>query len=171
VAVDDEVGKAGAVACVKESDGRCDIEERVRAAHGRSTVVHSASDKLIGPRFPRTLRCRGNRSSLGARRDTALARIRRVIKPSLSPELTGHLDGVDAGRLPPGLLVAGAMDGAMMRAAERDGEFVAGFAAQRARLHAAQMVGIGWPAATDEARLLHDIAKVLAAAIAPRGRE
>jgi hypothetical protein len=34
VAVDDEVGKAGAVACVKESGGRCDIEENVRAAHG-----------------------------------------------------------------------------------------------------------------------------------------
>ena len=34
VAVDDEVGKAGAVACVKEPGGRCDIEEDVRAAHG-----------------------------------------------------------------------------------------------------------------------------------------
>src|SRR6516162_9173469 len=34
VAVDDEIGKAGAVACVKEPDGRCNIEEDVRAAHG-----------------------------------------------------------------------------------------------------------------------------------------
>jgi hypothetical protein len=34
VAVDDEVGKAGAVACVKEPGGRCDIEESVRAVHG-----------------------------------------------------------------------------------------------------------------------------------------
>src|SRR4029077_14719251 len=34
VAVDDEVGKTGAVACVKEPGGRCDIEEDVRAAHG-----------------------------------------------------------------------------------------------------------------------------------------
>jgi len=34
VAVDDEIGKAGAVACVKEPGGRCDIEEDVRAAHG-----------------------------------------------------------------------------------------------------------------------------------------
>src|SRR5262249_20116939 len=34
VAVDDEVGKAGAVAAVKELGGRCDIEEDVRAAHG-----------------------------------------------------------------------------------------------------------------------------------------
>jgi len=34
VAVDDEIGKAGAIACVKEPGGRCDIEEEVRAAHG-----------------------------------------------------------------------------------------------------------------------------------------
>ena len=34
VAIDDEVGKTGAVACVKEPGGRCDIEEDVRAAHG-----------------------------------------------------------------------------------------------------------------------------------------
>src|SRR5262245_51666787 len=33
VAVDDEVGKGGAVACVKEPGGRCDTEEDVRAAH------------------------------------------------------------------------------------------------------------------------------------------
>jgi hypothetical protein len=34
VAVDDEIGKAGAFACVKEPGGRRDIEEDVRAAHG-----------------------------------------------------------------------------------------------------------------------------------------
>jgi hypothetical protein len=34
VAVDDEIGKAGAIACVKELGGRCDMEEDVRAAHG-----------------------------------------------------------------------------------------------------------------------------------------
>src|SRR6185436_14697625 len=34
VAVDDEVGKAGAVAGVKEPGGRCDIEQDVCAAHG-----------------------------------------------------------------------------------------------------------------------------------------
>ena len=41
----------------------------------------------------------------------------RIIEPGLSPELTGDLNGIDAGRLPPGLLVAGAMDRAVMRAA------------------------------------------------------
>jgi hypothetical protein len=34
VAVDDKIGKAGAVACVKEPGSRCDIEEDVRATHG-----------------------------------------------------------------------------------------------------------------------------------------
>ena len=34
VAIDDEIGKAGAVACVKEPGGRCDIEEDVCVAHG-----------------------------------------------------------------------------------------------------------------------------------------
>ena len=51
---------------------------------------------------------------------TRLMRIVRIIEPSLPPELTGDFDGVDAGRRPPGLLVADAMDRAMMRAAERD---------------------------------------------------
>ena len=93
----------------------------------------------------------------------------RIIKPGLPPEVAGDPNGIDAGRLPPGLLVASAMDRAVMRAAERDGEFVARLAAERARLHVAQMVGIGWLAATDEARLLHDTAKVLRVAIATRG--
>ena len=94
----------------------------------------------------------------------------RTIEPGLSPELTGDLNRVDAGRLPSGAFVTGAMCGPVMRAAERDREFIARLAAQRAWLHVAQMVGIGWLAAADKARLLHDIAKVLAAAIAPRGR-
>ena len=94
--------------------------------------------------------------------------ILRIIEPGLSPELTGGLDGVDAGRLPPGLLVAGAMDRAVMRAAERDGEFIAHFAAERPRLQVAKMMWIGLFAAADEARLLANIAKVLPIAIAPR---
>jgi hypothetical protein len=73
--------------------------------------------------------------------------------------------------LPPRALVACAVQFPMVPAAEGDREFVARFAAQRAWLHVAQMMGIGWLAAADEARLLHDIAKMLAAAIAPRGSE
>ena len=81
----------------------------------------------------------------------------RIIESGLSPELPGDLDGVDAGRLPPRLLVAGAMDRAVMRAAERDGEFVARFAAERPRLQVAKMMRIGLFAAADETRLLGHI--------------
>ena len=56
----------------------------------------------------------------------------------------------------------------MMRAAERDGELVARFAAERPRLQVAKMMRIGLFAAADEARLLGNIAKVLAVSIAPR---
>ena len=38
----------------------------------------------------------------------------RIIEPGLLPQLTGDSDGVDAGRRPPGLLIAGAMDRAVM---------------------------------------------------------
>src|SRR5262249_1175702 len=92
----------------------------------------------------------------------------RIIEPGLSPELTGDLNGIDAGRLPPGLLVAGAMDRAVMRAAEQDGEFIVRFAAERPRLQVAKMMRIGLFAAADEARLLGDITKVLPVTIAPR---
>ena len=95
----------------------------------------------------------------------------RIIEPGLSPELTGDLNGIDAGRLPPSLLVAGTMDRAVMRAAERDGEFVARFAAERPRLQVAKVMRIGLFAAADEARLLGNMAKVLAVTIAARGRD
>ena len=78
----------------------------------------------------------------------------RIIEPGLSPELPCDLDGIDAGRLPPGLLVAGTMDGAMVGAAERDDEFVARFAAERPWLQVAKMMRIGLFAAADETRLL-----------------
>ena len=94
----------------------------------------------------------------------------RIIEPGLPPELTGDFDGIDPDRRPPGLLIAGAMERAMMRAAERDGEFIAGLAAERPRLEVAEMMRIGLFAAADEARLLGNIAKVLAVSIAPRCR-
>ena len=92
----------------------------------------------------------------------------RIIEPGLPPELTGDFDGVDPRRRPPGLLIAGAMDRAVMRATERNGEFIAGFAAERPRLQVAKMMWIGLFAAADETRLLANIAKVLPIAIAPR---
>jgi hypothetical protein len=94
-----------------------------------------------------------------------------IIEPGLSPKRAGNLNGIDAGRLPPSLLVAGAVHGAMMRAAERDGEFVARFAAERPRLQVAKMMRIGWFAAAHETRLLGDIAKVFPVAVPTRGRD
>src|SRR5215510_16073157 len=94
----------------------------------------------------------------------------RIIEPGVSPKLTGDLDGIDAGRRPPGLLIAGAMNRAMMRAAERDGEFIAGLAAERPRLQVAKMMRIGLFAAADEACLSGNIAKVLPVSITPRCR-
>src|SRR5262249_42925873 len=92
----------------------------------------------------------------------------RIIEPGLPPELPGDLNGIDAGRLPPGLLVGGAMDRAVMRAAERDGEFVARFAAERPRLQIAKMMRIGLFAPADETCLLGDITQVLPITIATR---
>ena len=71
---------------------------------------------------------------------------------------------------PPSLLVAGAMNRTVMRAAERDGELIAHFAAERPRLQVAKMMRVGLLAAADETRLLANIAKVVAVAIAPRCR-
>ena len=65
-----------------------------------------------------------------------------LIDASLVPQLAGDLDGIDAGRLPPRSLIAGAMDGAMMDTAERHGEFIAGLAAERARLQVAKVMRI-----------------------------
>src|SRR5262249_10502094 len=53
VAVDDEIGKAGAVACVKEPGSRGDTEKDVRAAHSarpsstRSMPSGSGRDSLV----------------------------------------------------------------------------------------------------------------------------
>ena len=46
--------------------------------------------------------------------------------------------------MPPRSLVAGAMDRAMMDPAERHGEFIAGLAAEGARLQVAQVMRVGW---------------------------
>jgi hypothetical protein len=91
-----------------------------------------------------------------------------VIDAGLFPKLTGDLDGIDAGCLPPRSLVASAMDRAMVDATERYGEFIAGLAAERAGLQVAQVMRVGWLATADQAWLLGEGAKMLAVAITPR---
>jgi len=61
------------------------------------------------------------------------------------------------------------MNGAVMDAAKRHREFIAGLTAERPWLHVSKMMRVRWLAAADEARLLSDKAYVLAATIAPRG--
>src|SRR5205814_1434633 len=86
------------------------------------------------------------------------------------PESTRDGDRVDAGVLPPGRLVADVVHQPVMDAAERHCELVADLAPERARLHVAQMMGVGGPAAADEARLLGDVTQVLTVAKASRHR-
>ena len=90
-----------------------------------------------------------------------------LVYAGVLPQFTGDLVWIDAGRPPPRSFVAGAMDRAVMDTAEGHGEFIAGPAAERARLRVAKMMRVGWPATADEARLLGDIAKVLPVAITP----
>src|SRR5262245_3371151 len=63
------------------------------------------------------------------------------------------------------------MRSSVMPAAQWDRELIANLAAERARLGKSKVVGVRGLAAAHETRLLHDIAKVLAAAIVPRGRD
>src|SRR5207249_9313685 len=95
-------------------------------------------------------------------------RLPSVYSMGLFPEPAGDLDRINIGLLPPRALVARAMHRPMMPSAERDRELIADLAAQCAWLHVAQMMRIGWLAAAEEARLLHDITEVRPAAIAPR---
>jgi hypothetical protein len=63
------------------------------------------------------------------------------------------------------LLVSGAMHLAVVRAAQWHREFVAGLAAQRARLGKSKMMGIRRFTAAHQARLLDDSAHVLAVSV------
>src|SRR5262245_32417055 len=62
------------------------------------------------------------------------------------------------------------MHRAVMRAAERDGKFVACFAAERARLHKSDVMRIRGLATAQQAWLLHHKAKVVPVAIVARRR-
>ena len=92
-----------------------------------------------------------------------IARLRRrtgrnpsLVEARRLPELVSDLERIDTGRLPPSPLVASPVDLAVVHAAERDDEFIARLAPERARLRVAKMMGIGWLTAADEARHLDD---------------
>ena len=74
----------------------------------------------------------------------------------LRPKLARDLGRVDAGRVPPGSLVSGAMDGAVVDAAERHRELIAYLAAECARLRKAEVVGIAGFSRTYQAGMSSD---------------
>jgi hypothetical protein len=90
------------------------------------------------------------------------------VDPGLLPQLAGGRERIDAGSLPPRPLIAGAAHCAVMGAAERNRELVAGLAAECRRLHLAQVMRVGWLAAPDEAGLLRHEPQVVAVAVAAR---
>jgi hypothetical protein len=69
------------------------------------------------------------------------------------PELHSDIDRVDAHVVPPGGLVAAAVNIAMTLTAEGYRELVADLAAERTRLSETNVVRIGWPRAAENARL------------------
>ena len=75
-------------------------------------------------------------------------------------------DRVDAGLLPPGFLVTSPMNCAMVGAAKRNGEFIAGLAAKRARLHKSNVMRVRGLAAAQQARLLRHEAEMLLVPVA-----
>src|SRR5207245_10533645 len=94
-----------------------------------------------------------------------------LVYPGAFPKLASDVDRVNTGLLPPGFFVTGAMHRPVMRAAERDGKFIACFAAERARLHKSDVMRIQGLAAAQEAGLLHRKAEGVPLAIATRCRE
>ena len=71
----------------------------------------------------------------------------------LQPQRAGSDGWIDANFFPPCGFIARAMGLAMMTPAQRHGELITDFAAERAVLGKAQMMGVCRPAATNQARL------------------
>ena len=76
---------------------------------------------------------------------------------SFKPQRAGSRKGIYSRLPPPRSFISAAMDLAMVHAAKRHSELIAGFASQRARLRVAQMVGVGRLATTDQAGLPGDV--------------
>ena len=77
-----------------------------------------------------------------------------------------NLERINTGGPPPGPLITSAMGRAVMDTAERHREFIARLTTERARLHEPQVMRIRRLAATQEARLQGDVAKMLLVAVA-----
>jgi hypothetical protein len=86
----------------------------------------------------------------------------------MPPELARGLERVDTGGLPPCPFVRRAMHRAMVRATQRDSEFVTGLAPKGARLHVPKMMRVRGLATADKAWLLSDVAQMLTVTISTR---
>src|SRR5262249_16651624 len=106
--------------------------------------------------------------SLRSRRDTRLVTLLPIIEAGLSPELTGGLNGIDTGRLPPSLLLTRAVNRAGMWGGERHGGFCAHLTTARAPVEITKVMWIGLFPAAHQAGLLGNKAEVLPATTAPR---
>ena len=80
----------------------------------------------------------------------------------LQPQRAGGDGRIDTGLAPPCGFIAAAMDLTVVAAAQRDGELITHFSPERAVLREPQMMGIGWTAAANQARLFgHELDVVL----------
>ena len=91
-----------------------------------------------------------------------------LILTRAAPQRASNANGVDASLVPPRALVAGAMNLAVVDAAERDHEFITHPPAQRSWLHEAEVVGIGMPSPANETRLFSNKPQMLFVAMASR---
>jgi hypothetical protein len=79
----------------------------------------------------------------------------------LHPEFAGNANGVDSGMGPPSCFIAKAMDFAMMRATQWNGEFVAYLAPERTMLRIPNVMRVRRLPATNQAGLLGHKAPVV----------
>ena len=86
----------------------------------------------------------------------------------LIPQLACHRHRIDADLRPPSGLVADPVRQPMMDPAQRNHIFVAGLAAERARLQMPQMMRVGGLAAADQTELLGNMVQMIAVAVPPR---
>src|SRR5262249_8399501 len=87
--------------------------------------------------------------------------LRRNLRPGGVPELSGNFDRVDPSRFPPQRFVAGAVELAVMEAAERNGEFVAYLASEGELLGEAHVVWLRGLPPANEAGSGSDVLEVL----------
>ena len=89
------------------------------------------------------------------------ARSGRAGRVRHGPQIAWRFEGLKAVSQPPFAFLAGAMQFAMMRAAERDRKFIADLLRKSARLRKAQMVRVAGLAAADETGLFGHKAQML----------